>query len=415
MQNRSLLPAIAVAASLSVGGCASGTGTPSRPVGRSATSEAHAVEAAAGTKGGTVIPLSVSFISRSVAWMLALPPCARRGCRTLLLRRTADGGNTWASEPAPPARLSFFPSVVFGNLTDESASGVNTVLFANASDGWIYGPGLLATRDGGRTWHKIRTHGLLVTRMGTGDGHIFAVFQDVRCDTAKDVCPSHLYAARVGSDSFRQIRGTVDANGITSSIVVSGRTAYVGAFYGLRYSHGVGTPLPGKLLMGPANASKPWHALKMPGPRGRRCDEFGMFLAAAGGRLALGCAGQPGGLPPGPMQHKWIYLSHTQGRAWRQVTSPPAIPGYMNGLSITADGLIVESGSRADVHLSWDGGRTWHTSPSLNNAYTQPGDAGLAATMVTNKFGFAIEGSLYFPQIYFTHDGGHVWTSATVN
>ncbi|HEV2373990.1 MAG TPA: hypothetical protein VGS19_17770 [Streptosporangiaceae bacterium] len=373
----------------------------------SGTAAGHAAVAPA---RAPVIPLSVSFVSPSQGWMLGVARCTpTAGCRTLLMRKTANGGRTWVRAPAPPAQLSVYGSVVFTNPAIGRPGGVDTVLFANASDGWVYGPGLLATHDGGTTWHRIATHGLLVTRMTAGGGHILAVFQKAHCGTTA-VCPSHLFTARVGSDSFRQLPGTAGAaGGTTSSIAISGGQAYVGALHPTR----AGLPH-AALLTGSVNGSAPWHALNLPGRPGN-CGMFGMFLAAAGPQLALGCAGQPGGAPPGPRQPKWIYLSTTGRRSWQQVTRPPAIPGYMTDLSATAPGILAESGARANVHLSRDGGHTWHTSPSLARPYRATGGAGLAATMVNSHFGFATIDDPYLPRIYFTHDGGHTWTWTTIN
>lgn len=388
--------AVVATAMLVTAGCG-GAGRPSSSVPSMASTRSPA---------RPVIPLSASFVSASVGWLLAAPECARHGCRTLLLRKTTDGGRTWAAAAFPPARLSVFPSGGFG--TPSGAAGtVNTVLFANAADGWLYGPGLLATRDGGSSWHKVSTHGLQVVRMGAGDGMVFAVFTSPACHAG--ICPSQLYSARLGSENFQPLPGTAGADGAASTIAVLGSQAYVGAFYGFQMRHGVGVPRQA-LLTGPASGTSRWHALKLPGPRGD-CGPSGMFLATTGHALVLGCAGEPSA----GMQHKWVWVSQTGGRTWQQATSPPISPGYLTDLSAAPSGTLAESGYRADVHLSWDDGHTWHTSASLGHAYQATGAAGLAVTMVTSSFGFTLVGDLYLPQIYLTRDGGHTWTAATVH
>ena len=50
------------------------------------------------------------------------------------------------------------------------------------------------------------------------------------------------------------------------------------------------------------------------------------------------------------------------------------------------------SGERMDVYISWDRGRSWHESPSLQNAAGLAG-AGLplAGLIVTDSEGFAVQ------------------------
>jgi hypothetical protein len=139
-----------------------------------------------------------------------------------------------------------------------------------------------------------------------------------------------------------------------------------------------------------------------------------MFLATAGSQLLLGCAGQPAAGVPAPMQHKWLSLSRDGGRSWRQLTSPPTFAGYMTDVSLAPGGPLAESGSDADPRFSWDGGRSWHTSPGLRAAYDASAGTGLAVTMVTHAFGFALDGYLYYPRIFLTRDSGHAWSAETV-
>jgi hypothetical protein len=316
-----------------------------------------------------VIPLSASFTSGSAGWLLGLPPCARQGCTTLLLRRTVNAGRSWTRLPQPPARLSVFPSVGYGQPPS--------------------GP----------------SDGLLVTRMSVGGGRVFAVFtRPVRRGCPHSVCPAQLYSARIGASSFRPVPGTADADGRTSNVVVLHGRAYLGAWYGIWASGGVGRSRQA-LLTGPASAATRWRRLPVPGG----CGQFGFYLATARNQLIAGCAGQPGGAGGVPMQQKWVWLSSNGGRTWRAATRPPTVPGYLTTLT-AAGGVLAESGDRADVHLSWDGGRTWHTSPSLSAPYTGDGSSGLAATMVTGRFGYAFTGYLYDPRLFVTRDAGHTWT-----
>ena len=336
-------------------------------------------------------PISASFISGSTGWLLAVPPCAANGCRSLRMRKTTDGGRRWFAVPAPPARASSWPSVIFGESPPVGPPGsVNSVIFADAADGWAYGPGLWATHDGGVRWHRVHTHGRSVTSMATGNGRVIAVF--ARCPAGQS-CPAQVYSSPASSDGWRAVAGTAGAD---ASVVMSGQTGYATA------SHESTRQV---LLAGPANGARPWQARPLPCRPPERGSGV-LPLATAGTILALGCGGEPGV----GNQIKRLYLSDDGGRTWRRLARLP-FPGYLGTVSLGSARTIVASGGRSDVYISWDGGQTWHTSPSLRRA--ERGD-GLAAALITGNDGFVLQASIYDKHIWLTRDDGHHWTPVTV-
>ena len=78
-------------------------------------------------------------------------------------------------------------------------------------------------------------------------------------------------------------------------------------------------------------------------------------------------------------------------------------------------GTIFLSGGRMDLYVSRDGGRSWHESPSLQNAAGLAG-AGfpLAGSTITKTQGFAFQEGVYQQQAWLTSDGGRHWTPVTV-
>ena len=55
------------------------------------------------------------------------------------------------------------PDAPWENQPNYSApDSVGSVTFADARNGWLYGPGLWATHNGGASWHKVDTHGAQV-------------------------------------------------------------------------------------------------------------------------------------------------------------------------------------------------------------------------------------------------------------
>jgi hypothetical protein len=235
-------------------------------------------------------------------------------------------------------------------------------------------------------------HGMPVLAMAASDGRAIAALG--RCSFGGQLCRFQVYTSAVGADRWLAIPGTATTGDGPAFVVASGRTGYV-----VEIRPDLGKPV---LLTGPANGSRRWRPLHNP------CQGAwsAPLAAAGGGRLVLGCGTEPGA----GNQAKTVYLSRDAGWTWRRLTDPPS-SGYLGAASITPAGTIFLSGGRSDVYISWDGGRTWHTSRSLNRA--DSGD-GLTATAVTDRLGFVLQDSLYFKQIWLSADDGHRWTPITV-
>ena len=90
---------------------------------------------------------SASFVLAQTGFVLGTRGCSQLPCKARL-EKTVNGGNIWTSMPAPA--VSLVPT-----YTRSPASAVSSVQFENASDGWLFGPALWATTDGGKQWHRM--------------------------------------------------------------------------------------------------------------------------------------------------------------------------------------------------------------------------------------------------------------------
>ncbi len=383
----------AIAASLAVGACGhsirAGGGLPaSSSAGGKARAAAPSVRT---TGGGQFSAIDASFASPTIGWLLGVPPCASRQhpCRTLLLRKTTDGGKTWVAAQPPPAPWSTW--------TDTPASAVRQILFTNSRDGWAWGPGLWSTRDAGATWRRVRVIGGPVQSLAVAGGRVLAATG--RCGQADPWhCRFQVYTTRAGSGLWRPIPGARGGPTAPARLVVSGGTGYVVSTTG---------DLRSVLLSGPVNGSARWRPL---GNRNPCPGAFSLALATAGRWLFLGCGFEPGA----GNQVKTAYVSASDGRTWRRVASPP-FGGYLDAASMTTGGTIMLSGGRMDVYISVNRGRSWYTSPSLNYAagLAGAGDS-LSADATSNTTGYAFQAGVFKHQIWITHDAGRHWTPVTV-
>jgi len=356
---------------------------------RPATYRAPAQTGAPAASDHRVAVISASFTSASQGWLLVVPPCARaaKPCRTLLLRKTNDGGRTWTDVPAPDA-----PSASSGAGGD----AVGSILFTSPRDGWAFGPGLWRTRDGGARWHQVSIPGGPVLDMAAGDGRVLAATG--RCTDSGRDCRFGVYTSRTGNTTWRPIRAATARTAGTLSLYVAGHTGYL-----------ADVPLAGKtvLLAGPVNGSARWRPLA-----NNPCTRpWSMAVAASpGGRLFIGCGSEPGA----GQQLKTAYLSDDYGRTWRRVASPPS-GGYIGSASMTRSGTIFLSGGRMDIYISRNRGRSWQVSRSLNPAAGLAG-AGfdLLAATSGNTTGYATQLGVYRHQLWITDDGGRRWRPVTV-
>lgn len=140
-----------------------------------------AVRAGAYTTAGAVPvgfqPRSFTAVSETDWWLLGSAPCGRRSCTAIV--HTTDGGPRFSRIPAPPTR------------------GVSALRFANARDGYAFGPRLYTTTNGGRTW--VAERGFGANELAAADGYVYAV--------TSNGGPQRLMRAAVGSDRWQLVGG----------------------------------------------------------------------------------------------------------------------------------------------------------------------------------------------------------------
>ncbi len=346
--------------------------------------------------------LSATFISARTGWALGVRPCRRHRCR-LELRKTTDHGRRWFAVPAPPA-----PYAAPGRTP--ALGAVASVAFADARDGWAFGPGLWATHNGGRTWRQLSLHGWPVQSLAAGGGRVIAAV--TRCLGTTPRCGRYrVYSARVTWNRWRPVPGASGDGSVFGAVnapvvTVAAGTGFVTATAPDNVVRRVPPP---SLLTGPSDGSARWQRLTPPCPGWTLSYQV---AATPGLALALACAGQPGV----GEQWKRVYFSPDDGRTWQRLTDP-TVGGYLDTVSITPAGTILLSGGRSDVYVSWDGGRSWHgtasTSPSMERAYQ--GGGSLDAAMTTDTQGFTLEPGASNGKIWFTYDDAHTWHLATLH
>ena len=340
-------------------------------------------------------PAAASFVSPAHGWVLG----SGDGCDSCAqLRVTTDGGDRWTILPAPPAPLGYYT---------RQPAAVTDMVFANSSDGFLFGPGVLATYDGGRSW--VRQPLPPVLTIQTGDGYVYALTQQ------GDTGPVALWRSAVGGSRWQRLPLPAGAAGLP------------GVYQGMKMSAEGGTLV--LLQVGLANA-----LVNPPGQIGRLwvSEDAGTQWQArpvpctgAGGAavvsIALGhsdawlvdCYDNRQSMQEENTQHH-LYGTVNAGRTWVRLPDPTK----HNAPVLLADNgsghafLATDGGSGDTLVGTTDGGRSWSLMVQSGGSDFGWADLGF----VTASVGFVVGPTHYTPtHLYRTHDGGRTWQVVPVS
>lgn len=353
-------------------------------------------------KGGAVpsgfVPESVSFVSPSTGFALGVEPCRKGTCTTVV--RTLDGGSSWVSLPVTPGTY-----VVPGGLTvpADGSAEISEVRFADAADGWLFGPALFATHDGGRTWRRLEPGGAVVA-LETSGGYVDAVVSP--CSIGS-VCDGRLRLEQAG------VRGGAFTTVVSGPL---GRTnaafaaislhAPVG-FVALGSALGSGTTR----LYRTGNLGNPrsWTSFADPCPSSRGLSLTSLVAPDATTLYSL-CTGKTAA---GSSAKLVVVIRNGVSAA------PGSAPlgGSGGALGATSSGtLVVASASGASfLYRSTDGGRSWNTAM----AFSDGGEGFDDLAFVNVKVGVVIHFVRRTPtsqagQLLMTRDAGANWESVAI-
>lgn len=325
--------------------------------------------------------LGVTFVSASHGWALLNAQCSSGGC--LRIVETRDGGATWTDIQPPPVKPGD------GAI---GTPGASSIRFANATDGWVFGPSLWSTHDDGATWNEIQVPGLLansVQQLEVVGARVAAIGTD-----QDQTSPGYRIAeAATGSDAWA-VTGARSDYGAgpepTPSLVSSHGTAW--------YLQVDRVPIDGQ-----RRSSTGWAAWQPP------ClGENGPAVLGAGSALELAAACDVGvwgdsasGLAPGV----WTFISHDGGDHFAAVGGTLPLSG-VRSISMATTSVIVVAGydQSGDVLLrSTDGGKTWKVVQRVSSGEVRY----LGFTTATQGV-VILTGTSH--GLLMTHDGGATWS-----
>lgn len=372
------------------------SGLPANPPPSASTPLSFATHGSGGLANTTLTDLT--WVSATNGWALAARPCSTGTCARLA--HTTDGGTQWQVLPDPPASVSEDAS---GGACPTSGPCVRSIRFATSQIGYLFGPDLLMTTDGGRTWTP--QAGVKVEALAIDGGRVLRVAYDH--SGCPGPCHPVLQESPIGSTAWSTLVGSLAYPGRSNSaqIVVSGSSALV-AFYGSQ----AGPVSARAVLYRSTDSATTWTRQTDPCPSG---------TGPQGEVDLVGLASGPNGLYGGLCRYHlqtsgaFVITSTDAARSWTRSAPLPSQPVFSLVAVPNPSTLVAATGSTggsgsytATLLISSDAGKRWTTAATDPQQLTQTGSPawlGFENPQVGHWVGDPHD-------IFNTSDGGQHWT-----
>jgi len=324
---------------------------------------------------------SASFVSAQTGYALGARQCSELPCKALL-EKTVNGGKTWTSVPAPAVSLE-------PPFTTQPTSAVSTVRFVNASDGWLFNPGLWATTDGGAQWHRVFLPGVVVA-LAASDGVGFASAEPANGGLGT----ARLYRSQVGASAWAPVADVTPADALT----VSGHSIWAGV---------------APTMWTSTDSGKNWSKLSFRCPS--NAPDATAVAAASPADVALACANQ--GYPQPGSSYKDVFTSADGGHTFHLAGHPaePGEPGLLAMPPAHPQVITLTAVSGASyLYRSINGGQTWQRTTYFDGGL---GFRDLAYVSATTGYLIHFGGSpaiAYTKGLMKTQKAGATWQSVPI-
>ena len=368
------------------------------------TSSASPPTTTAAASNTTTWWVDSTWISPLAGWVLGE---GKAGCSTcVIIKYTDDGGRTWTMVPTPAGR-----TLLSGGSTytcQNSGGCVTHLVFVNRDDGYLFGPDLFTTTDGGRAWHRQAGEATVALQI-VAPGVVWRLTYD--STGCPGPCRITLLQQAVGSSTaWSTVRAPFNGTGtfFAPQIVSTDTARVLVAFYG----HIAGGVTSHAFFYVTGNEGRSWSLRADPCGRTGRVEDDAYDTSATGpGVVVVGCVAKS------DSNTGFVLVSRDGGRTFgprRPV--PPTDLSMIDAVSastiVLATGNISGGGPLTyTLETSTNGGVTWRTvvrDPETLTSST-PGESylGFVSPTVGHWIG-------YGNKLWTTTDGGEHWTASNV-
>ncbi len=258
---------------------------------------------------------------------------------------------------------------------------VSRVMFANARDGWAFGPRLSETVDGGRRW-TYEDEGGSVAAMATLDGWAYGAVRVCRPVRTDRTCQIHLERVRMATTAWHPLAADAPPAG-TSAERVASPPSSLWMWTGCTRLTPPGNPTPATALVGTVDGGRTWEKL-MPPCRVLPSTIYPIGAVAAGllaasdrATLAAVCGGGSGGAGE---TSKGVSGSADGGRTWWLVLKA-ICRGRIGSRSLLVGGDILDlTATRRALWLGSAQVCSWSATTAVGGGHPSPSQARRSAT-----------------------------------
>ena len=346
--------------------------------------------------------LDSTWVSPQMGWVLGE---GEEGCLSCaVIRYSDDGGIVWSAVPAPVGRPR---SLAPGSYDCLVHGCVSQIVFANPKEGYLFGPDLYTTGDGGRTWQ--RQAGKPTAALATvAPGVVWRLTYDG--GGCPGPCGLSLLQQRVGSTTWATVRAPFDGSGsvLTPQIVSTDSPRMLIAFYG---NIADGEPSHVAFYI-TTNLGRSWSTRADPCGRTGITENDAVDTSAAGpGVVVVECAAM------GDTNTGFILESRDGSSTFGPRRPIPSLFGNMVA-AVSANTLVLATGPVGGagpftykVETSTNGGASWRTvvrdRETLTSSATGESYLGFVTSTAGHWIGFG-------NKLWTTTDGGEHWTASSV-
>jgi photosystem II stability/assembly factor-like uncharacterized protein len=325
--------------------------------------------------GGAPMQLiDLAFADASHGWAIG-SSCTQSSTCPLQLRITTDGGRAWYAASAPQVQaLGGYPGW--------------QVRFVSAQVGWLYGPGLFRTTDGGQTWSDAGFGHAILSIAASGNS-VWAVAAD--CNQGQCLRMTLYRSADQGSSWGRASAQPGTVGQAAQLIRVSDSTGWV-------LSWSTSNASLDSALAVTHDGGQSWQRLVRPCAPETSIVDAGAALAD--GSLWIVC----GGDHAMGQERKQVIVSHDGGVHWN---FPPDAPtrGFVGELAVSGPSHAWLAAAGGPLYTSSNGGASWATADAAGVSVGPNGPGVHAVVFVDSLHGWAATDH----EVFWTSDGGAHW------